>query len=101
VVSFVVATDAALTRLVQRGSTKTNPSRDYTVKVDPAGLRPGTTYHYRFFCDGQASPIGRTRTLPVGSPQRVRLAVVSCSKHAAGYLNVYQPNGQLGHPRCA
>lgn len=90
VVSFVVATDAALTQVVQRGSTKTNPSRDYTVKVDPAGLRPGTTYYYRFSCDGQASAIGRTRTLPVGSPQRVRMAVVSCSNHAAGYFNVYR-----------
>ena len=35
-VTYVVATDAALTQVVQRGSAKTNPGRDYTVKVDAA-----------------------------------------------------------------
>ncbi len=89
-VSFVVATDPGMAQVVLRGSTKTNVARDYTVKVDPSGLRPGTTYYYRFFADGEASPIGRTRTLPVGSPQRLRIAVVSCSNHAAGYFNVYR-----------
>ena len=89
-VSWLVARDPAMSQVVQRGSAKTNPARDYTVKVDAAGLQPGTTYYYRFKVDGQDSPVGRTRTLPVGAVQRLRLAVVSCSNHAFGYFNAYR-----------
>lgn len=90
VVSYVIATDAALTQVVLRGSTKTNPGRDYTVKVDPVGLRPNTTYYYQFSAEGNTSPVGRTKTLPVGKTNHLRMAVVSCSNHAAGYFNAYR-----------
>lgn len=90
VVAFVVATDPGLTQVVQQGRVKTHPDRDYTVKVDVARLQPGSTYYYRFSALGEQSPVGRTRTLPVGSPERLRLAVVSCSNHAAGYFNAYR-----------
>ncbi len=89
-VAYAIATDPAMTQIVQQGRTKTNPDRDFTVKVDAAGLQPGTTYYYRFTALGQDSPIGRTRTLPVGPTARLRLAVVSCSNHAAGYFNAYR-----------
>ncbi len=88
-VSYVVATDAALTQVVLRGSSKTNPGRDYTVKVDAIGLQPGRTYYYQFSAEGASSPIGRTKTLPVGSTSSLRMAVVSCSNLAYGYFNAY------------
>ncbi len=87
--SYVVATDPALTQVVQRGSAKTNPGRDYTVKVDALGLLPGTTYYYRFSCEGVDSPVGRTKTLPTTGVDSLRFAVVSCSNHAYGYFNAY------------
>jgi alkaline phosphatase D len=89
VVRYIVAVDPALTQVVLSGSTKTNPDRDMTVKVDAAGLLPGTTYYYQFFVGDVGSPIGRTKTLPVGSTNRLRFAVVSCSNHAYGYFNAY------------
>ncbi len=89
-VRFEVATDPAFTQTVARGTTRTDESRDFTVKVDPARLRPGTTYYYRFFVGNDASPSGRTRTLPAGATQRLRMAVASCSNHAAGYFNAYR-----------
>ena len=89
-VDYIVASDAALTQVVARGRTKTFADRDHTVKVDALGLRPGTTYYYRFSALGNISPIGRTKTLPVGSPDRLRMAVVSCSNHAYGYFNAYR-----------
>lgn len=89
VVNYVIATDPALTQVVQRGVTKTNPGRDYTVKVDAAGLKPATTYYYQFRAEGTASPVGRTRTLPTTGVQSLRMAVVSCSNHAYGYFNAY------------
>jgi alkaline phosphatase D len=89
-VRYVVATDPQLRRVVERGDLFTGPERDYTVKIDADGLRPGTTYYYQFESRGIESPIGRTRTLPQGATPRLRLAVVSCSNHAAGYFNAYR-----------
>ena len=88
-VTYVIATDPALTQVVLRGSAKTNPGRDYTVKVDPAGLQPATTYYYQFSAEGTMSPVGRTKTLPTTGAQSLRMAVVSCSNHAYGYFNAY------------
>ena len=70
-VRYVVATDPRLRNVVERGELRTGAERDYTVKVDAAGLRPGTTYYYRFDARGVESPIGRTRTLPVGATPRL------------------------------
>jgi alkaline phosphatase D len=89
VVRYEVATDPALRRIVARGSVRTGAWRDHTVKVDAVGLQSGTTYYYRFHTEYASSPVGRTRTLPVGVTTRLRLAVVSCSNHAAGYFNAY------------
>jgi alkaline phosphatase D len=89
VVRWEVARDPKMRHVVRRGRVRTDESRDHTVKIDVTGLRPGTTYYYRFECRGEASPVGRTRTLPRGAPTRMRLAVVSCSNHAAGFFNAY------------
>jgi alkaline phosphatase D len=89
-VRYVIALDPQLRQVVDRGVFRTGPERDYTVKLDADGLAPGTTYYYRFQSRGASSPIGRTRTLPAGATPRLRLAVVSCSNHAAGYFNAYR-----------
>jgi alkaline phosphatase D len=89
-VHYEVATDPQLRHIVDRGVMRTGPERDYTVKFDADGLRPATTYYYRFQARGVQSPTGRTRTLPESATTRLRLAVVSCSNHAAGYFNVYR-----------
>ncbi len=86
--SWVVAADPALSDVVQSGSATTDPERDYTVNVEVTGLEPGTTYYYRFSSAGHDSPVGRARTLPAAI-ERLRLALVSCSSHAAGYFNAY------------
>ncbi len=63
--------------------------RDWTVKVDVGGLKPGTDYWYVFDFGGLRSPVGRTRTLPEGSVKDVVLAVASCSLYPNGYFNAY------------
>ncbi|MEO5689635.1 MAG: alkaline phosphatase D family protein [Burkholderiaceae bacterium] len=88
-VTYVIATDPALAHVVVRGSTKTNPSRDNTVKVDALGLQANTTYYYQFSALGFTSPVGRTKTLPQGATSSLRMAVVSCSNYAYGYFNAY------------
>jgi alkaline phosphatase D len=88
-VVWEVALDAGFRELVARGVALARAENDFTIKVDVGALRPATTYYYRFRCLGAVSPLGRTRTLPRGSVERVRLAVVSCSNYPAGFFNVY------------
>lgn len=85
-----VATDPGMTQVVVTGGAATGPDRDYTVKVDAAGLEPGTDYYYEFARAGESSPVGRTRTLPAGSPETARFAVVSCSNYPYGFFHVYR-----------
>lgn len=67
-----------------------DPSRDNTIKIDVEGLEPATTYYYRFWTQGVASPIGRTRTAPDGASERLRFAVASCSSLGHGYFHGYR-----------
>ena len=84
-VEWSVAEDAAFRRVLQRGVTSTNIGFDFTVKVDVTRLDPNTTYYYRFAALGAQSPIGRTKTLPIGAVDRVRFAVTSCSNFPYGF----------------
>jgi phosphodiesterase/alkaline phosphatase D-like protein len=44
---------------------RTDPSQDYTVKVNATGLHSGTQYYYRFLTGGgEVSPIGKLTTAP-------------------------------------
>lgn len=89
-VRWEVARDDAFRQVVRRGQLTTDAKRDFTVKVDVAGLTPGGRYHYRFQAEGEQSATGRTRTLPGGDLKRVRLAVASCANLPQGYFNAYR-----------
>lgn len=89
-VEWLIATDTLFTDIVNSGTTTTDSTRDYTVKVDATGLQPDTWYYYIFKHEGKNSLIGRTRTMPDGNTERIRLAVVSCSNYTSGnYFNAY------------
>ena len=89
-VDWQVATDPTFTNVVSDGRTPTNASRDYTVKVAADKLQPGVQYFYRFIVDWHESPVGMTKTLPMGSVDRLVLAVASCSNYPFGYFNAYE-----------
>jgi len=91
-VTWQVATDAAFTTVVSSGEFTTGPARDHTVKVDVTGLRPGTSYYYRFGFGGDHSPVGRTRTAPAvnADVDELKFGVVSCSNWEAGYFSSYR-----------
>ena len=88
-VTWEVASDAAFSAPLASGAVTTSAARDYTVKVDVTGLLPGRTYYYRFKAGASQSVVGRTRTLPAGATNQVKLAVFSCPNHPAGYFHVY------------
>ncbi|AOF81516.1 phoD-like phosphatase family protein [Methyloversatilis sp. RAC08] len=94
-VLWEVALDAAFSRIIRRGRVLTGADIDYTVKADVLGLPANARLHYRFRADGQLSPAGRTRTLPAGAVDQIKLAVLSCSNFPAGYFNVYAEVAKL------
>ena len=86
---YEVASDSGFSNIVATGIVETGAYRDWTLKAEVSGLKPGETYFYRFKTDTITSPTGRTRTLPVGSIESARFAAVSCSNYAFGFFNVY------------
>lgn len=85
-----VATDPGFACVVTSGSLTVGPARDHTVKIDVTGLSPATTFYYRFHAQGRVSPVGRTRTAPVGVAERLAFGVCSCSNYASGYFHNYR-----------
>ncbi|MBP7131367.1 MAG: alkaline phosphatase D family protein [Aquabacterium sp.] len=89
ILTWEIATDNAFTQIVRQGLTQASASTDFTVKVDATGLSANRVYYYRFRQGRNASPVGRTRTLPTGNVSEVKLAVFSCANYPAGFFNVY------------
>lgn len=97
-VTVTVFSDPEMTRPVFRTDVLATAASDYTVKVDAAGLEPGTPYNYRFSVQTSAGPVhsptGRTRTTAATGARPVRLAVVSCSHWAFGFFHAYRQISQ-------
>ncbi|MDL2355248.1 MAG: alkaline phosphatase D family protein [Pseudomonadota bacterium] len=95
--TWQVATDTSFAALVASGTTAATADSGFTAKVDAAGLAANTEYFYRFLApNNSVSPVGRTRTLPVGNVAEVKLAVFSCSDYPAGYFNAYDAASSSG-----
>ncbi|MES1157404.1 MAG: alkaline phosphatase D family protein [Alphaproteobacteria bacterium] len=92
-VRWVLARDRELSDVVKTGVVQATDARDYTVKVDVAGLRSGVRYFYGFLAGDQKSPVGKTRTLPRGQLDQIKIAVVSCASYPHGFFNAYEAIG--------
>ncbi len=89
-VRWIVARDRALRNVVKTGVVETNAARDYTVKADVEGLRPGAPYFYGFRAGAAESAVGKTRTLPRGEVEQLIVAVASCASYPHGFFNAYE-----------
>jgi alkaline phosphatase D len=91
-VRWQVAKDRRFTDIVAKGTFTTSAARDHTVKLEAKGLRPRTTYYFRFLYKGVASGTGRTKTAPAASanPRNLRFGVVSCANLPGGYFSAYR-----------
>jgi alkaline phosphatase D len=77
-------------RPVAGGSATASGARDHIAKLTVSGLNPDRWYCYRFVApDGSTSPIGRSRTLPVGETTAFNIGVFSCSNLPFGWFNGY------------
>jgi alkaline phosphatase D len=90
-VEWQLARDERFRHVVRAGNYLTTPHRGYAVHVELRGLRPATTYFYRFRCNGYLSPTGRTRTAPLaGSTAPVSMAFTSCAMWEHGWFTAYR-----------
>ena len=87
--TWQVAADLEFSKILVSGAAQANSDTGYTCKVDATGLLPNQTYYYRFKAGLHTSPIGKTKTLPIGAVSDVKLAVMSCSNYPSGFFNVY------------
>lgn len=88
-VRWEMSTDERFADVVASGDAVAEAAADHTIKVIPDGLSAGQTYFYRFIAEDGTSPVGRTRTLPVGHVERLGIALASCSNYAFGFFNAY------------
>ncbi|MYR92988.1 MULTISPECIES: alkaline phosphatase D family protein [unclassified Streptomyces] len=95
-VRWEIAEDREFTAIAASGTTLASAASDHTVKADVRGLRPATSYHFRFTAGGEGaevrSPVGRTRTAPAtgASVAGLRFGVVSCANWEAGWFSAYR-----------
>jgi len=91
-VSWQVAEDEAMTRVVRQGAVAADPAWAHSVHVEVDGLRPDRWYWYQFKAGGEISPKGRTRTMPPAdaAAERLRFAFASCQKYQVGHYTAYE-----------
>ena len=93
--TWELAEDDGFARIVTTGTVTASPANDCCARAWAKGLKPGKWYFYRFIAsDGEKSPVGRTKTLPVGKVDKFRIAVFSCSNYGFGWFNAYGHAGQ-------
>ena len=91
-VSWEIAEDEGMRRIVRRGTADASADGAHGVHVDVAGLAADRWYWYRFGALGHRSRIGRTRTLPPegAASSRLRLGIASCQNIEHGHFAAYR-----------
>ncbi|MGC1272845.1 MAG: alkaline phosphatase D family protein [Planctomycetaceae bacterium] len=91
-VSWTIADDERMTKVVQKGVAVAEPDLAHSVHVEAEGLKPGRGYYYQFKVGHEISPVGRTRTAPtVGAKtDRLRFAFASCQHYESGLFTAYE-----------
>ncbi len=88
-VRYEVSPDEEFAFIAAEGDIEARLDNDFTVKTLATGLQAGARYYYRFRAGDAVSPTGRTRTLPEGSVDAAKFAIISCSNYPFGHFNVY------------
>lgn len=91
-VRWELASDDGFGRIVASGAHDARPELGHSVHVEVGGLEPGRPYWYRFITAGEASPAGRTSTLPAAgtAADRLRFAFASCQNYEQGFYTAYR-----------
>jgi alkaline phosphatase D len=89
-VSWEIASDERMQRIVRRGTSAARPELGHSVHADVTGLDSNRWYWYRFRTGTFESPIGRTKTAPANPTDRIRFAFASCQQYQGGYYTAYK-----------
>lgn len=91
-VSWQVAEDEGMSKIVRQGKAIATPEWGHSVHVEVEGLRPDRWYWYQFKAGGEVSPKARTRTFPANEvmPERLRFAFASCQHYETGLFTAYE-----------
>jgi alkaline phosphatase D len=91
-VTWEIADDDAMRRIVKSGKATAAPAWAHAVHVEVEGLEPHREYWYRFHAGAATSPVGRTRTLPRSKDDvdRLRFAFASCQHYETGFFTAYR-----------
>lgn len=91
-VSWQVAEDEQMTRVVKKGRANATPQWAHSVHVEVSGLKPGRWYFYQFKAGAEISKRGRARTFPAANvlPEKLRFSFVSCQHYETGYYTGFQ-----------
>jgi alkaline phosphatase D len=91
-----LAHDERFTRLAASGDLSAHAADGHSARAEPTGLAPARGYFFRFIAQGQASPVGRTRTAPTpDAAAPLHLVLASCQRwdhgHWAAWAHVADP----------
>jgi alkaline phosphatase D len=90
VLKLEVAEDQGMSRIIARAEANAGPESWGTAQARVTGLPDGKWLWYRFTApDGSMSTVGRTKTLPAGKLDQLKVAVLSCSNRPFGHFNAY------------
>ncbi|MFM1815686.1 MAG: hypothetical protein RLZ98_2381 [Pseudomonadota bacterium] len=91
-VVWELAGDESMRTIVQKGVVMARPESAHSVHVEVRGLEPDRWYWYRFRAGTEASPVGRTCTLPApGKPlDKFKLAFASCQHYEQGLFTAHR-----------
>jgi alkaline phosphatase D len=91
-VSWRVATDSRMRRVVARGVSVAPHELAHSVHVEVDGLRPGRDYFYQFDLRNEESPVGHFRTAPSHDEtvRQLRFAFATCQDWPSGYYTAYR-----------
>lgn len=91
-VTWQLATDDKLSKVVKRGRATATAEWAHSVHVEVNGLEPDRWYWYQFRAGDHLSPIGRTRTLPKpgAKADQLRFAFACCQNYEVGYFTAYK-----------
>jgi alkaline phosphatase D len=91
-VSWQVAEDEAMARVVRKGTTVATPDWAHSVHVEVDGLQPSRGYWYQFRAGSAVSSKGRTKTTPPAdsTPASLRFAFASCQHFEQGHFTALE-----------
>lgn len=89
-VAWDLATDADFAHLVASDTAMATADHAHSVHVIADGLEAGTAYWYRFRLGDEVSTVGRTSTLPDGSPTRYGIAITNCQMYESAAYGAWR-----------